>query len=94
MRKLLEYGKAYGKKVVEGWITPGDKHPDSETDEEDDSNDERERRSEAENLAKGLFEWRRKGWGLGKGEETWGMAARKQMVALAGVVKTLPSKGE
>ncbi|KAK4122731.1 hypothetical protein N657DRAFT_646462 [Parathielavia appendiculata] len=92
MRKLLEYGRLYGERVVEGWITPRDQ---DEGDEDGDSNGEEEKKkmSEAENLARGLFEWRRKGRGLpGKAEESWGVAARRQMVVLAGVVRTLPSK--
>ncbi|EAQ86602.1 hypothetical protein CHGG_07855 [Chaetomium globosum CBS 148.51] len=90
MRKLLGYGKVFGEKVVEGWITPHSEK-EGEDDEESDVEDG-DGASEAENLAKGLFEWKRKGWGLLKGGESWGVAARKQMVALAGVVRTLPSK--
>jgi hypothetical protein len=98
MRKLLEHGRVFGERVVEGWITPsapgedGGGGSDSGASEDDDGGDG----SEAENLARGLFEWRRKGCGLGLkgGEESWGVVARRQMVALAGVVRTLPSKGE
>lgn len=101
MRKLLEYGRVFGERVVEGWITPSappgeggmDDHGDggSSGGEDDDAGDV----SEAENLARGLFEWRRKGCGLKGGAESWGVAARRQMVALAGVVRTLPSnKGD
>ncbi|KAK3297610.1 uncharacterized protein B0H64DRAFT_392575 [Chaetomium fimeti] len=93
MRKLLGYGKVFGEKVVEGWITPHSEQVcDGEGDDDGESSGEdREGSSEAENLAKGLFEWKRKGWGLLKGDESWGVAARRQMVALAGVVRTLPS---
>ncbi|KAK4142953.1 6d24efdd-47e8-48fc-a4f6-c9a3cf6d6fdb [Dichotomopilus funicola] len=91
MRKLLEYGKIFGEKVVEGWISPDDRGGDRESQEESDNVDEGED-SEVENLAKGLFEWRRKGRGLGKSDESWGGLARKQMVAMAGVVRTLPSE--
>ncbi|KAK3304342.1 uncharacterized protein B0T15DRAFT_536226 [Chaetomium strumarium] len=103
MRKLLEYGKVYGEKVVEGWITPttpqnGEQDPDdddNEADDGEDSGEDREGMTEAENLAKGLFEWRRKGRGLLKAGEGWGVAARRQMVALAGVVRTLqPQESE
>jgi hypothetical protein len=99
MRKLLEYGRLYGERVVEGWITPrdqqsGDCGGGEEDEESSDGEEDKENMSEAENLAKGLFEWRRKGRGLVKGKESWGVAARRQMVALAGVVRTLPSKGE
>jgi hypothetical protein len=91
MRKLLEHGRVFGERVVEGWITPSapgeEGGSDSGAGEEDGS--------EAENLARGLFEWRRKGCGLKGGQqESWGVVARRQMVALAGVVRTLPSKGE
>ncbi|AEO61691.1 hypothetical protein MYCTH_2121463 [Thermothelomyces thermophilus ATCC 42464] len=97
MRKLLSYGKTFGEKAVEGWITPhctvgvGDGVGEEQSDGAVDENGE-EGLSEAENLARGLFEWRRRGRGLSReGEESWGVAARKQMVALAGVVRTLPS---
>ena len=98
MRKLLEHGRVFGERVVEGWITPsapgedGGGSDDSGAGEDDDGGNG----SEAENLARGLFEWRRKGCGLNwKGaEESWGVVARRQMVALAGVVRTLPSKVE
>jgi hypothetical protein len=97
MRKLLEHGRVFGERVVEGWITPsapgedGGGGSDSGASEDDDGGDG----SEAENLARGLFEWRRKGCGLKGGQqESWGVVARRQMVALAGVVRTLPSKGE
>jgi hypothetical protein len=127
MRKLLGYGKMFGEKVVEGWITPHSENDGEEDGESDGSNGDRE--SEAENLAKGLFKWKsnglfpegenkgsfsgwekkpdgvfererkaegvyereRKEWGVPNGEDSWGVAARKQMVALAGVVRTLPS---
>ncbi|KAL2185177.1 hypothetical protein L209DRAFT_756194 [Thermothelomyces heterothallicus CBS 203.75] len=96
MRKLLSYGKTFGEKAVEGWITPhctvgvGDGVGEEQSDGAVDENGE-EGLSEAENLARGLFEWRRGGRGLSReGEESWGVAARKQMVALAGVVRTLP----
>lgn len=96
MRKLLTYGKTFGEKVVEGWITPhcndevGHGAGEGWNDEVVDENGEV--LSETENLAKGLFEWRRRGRGLLKeGKESWGVVARKQMVALAGVVRTLPS---
>lgn len=91
MRKLLEYGKIFGEKVVEGWISPDDRGRDREDQEESDDGSGGED-SEVENLAKGLFEWRRKGRGLGKSDESWGGLARKQMVAMAGVVRTLPSE--
>ncbi|KAK4154286.1 hypothetical protein C8A00DRAFT_32963 [Chaetomidium leptoderma] len=96
MRKLLECGRLHGERVVEGWITPGgdqlQQQQQQETDGEDESGGEdKEDMDEAENLARGLFEWRRKGRGL-KGEESWGVAARRQMVALAGLVRTLPLK--
>ncbi|KAL2130758.1 hypothetical protein VTI74DRAFT_5976 [Chaetomium olivicolor] len=101
MRKLLEYGKVYGEKVVEGWITPS---PEDQDDESDSNNeDDEENMDEAENLARGLFEWRRKRRGLrslvmGKGDdrkgESWGVAARRQMVALVGVIRTLLEKEE
>jgi hypothetical protein len=104
MRKLLEYGKVYGEKVVEGWITPttpknrdqstedGDEEEEGEGDADDDDD---ERTTEAENLARGLFEWRRKGRGLLNAGEGWGVAARRQMVALAGAVRTLqPQESE
>ncbi|KAK4101544.1 hypothetical protein N658DRAFT_516031 [Parathielavia hyrcaniae] len=100
MRKLLEYGRLYGERAVEGWITPRAQDDKAccgeEDDDESNSEEEREKLSEAENLAKGLFEWRRKGRGLllGKAEESWGVAARRQMGALVGVVRTLPSKRE
>ncbi|KAK4234000.1 hypothetical protein C8A03DRAFT_19025 [Achaetomium macrosporum] len=99
MRKLLEYGKLHGEKVVEGWITPTtseQKHQGTDDDDDDgeDSGEDKEIMTEAENLAKGLFEWRRKGRGLLKAEG-WGVAARRQMVALAGVVRTLqPQESE
>jgi hypothetical protein len=95
MRKLLEYGRLYGERVVEGWISPRDHQDRDGGEEEDESSDDEDKgnMSEAENLARGLFEWRRKGRGLVKGEESWGVVARRQMVALAGVVRTLPSKG-
>lgn len=132
MRKLLGYGKLFGERVVEGWITP---HSGGEGEEEDGESDgedgDDDGKSETENLAKGLFkwkgsglppewekkpdgsfererrsdgvyererkseggyEWERKEWGSTNGDESWGVAARKQMVALAGVVRTLPSK--
>ncbi len=98
MRQLLAYGRVHGERAVEGWIAPQDSGEEQHevTDEEeegDQSEEERERRREAENLARGLFEWRRKGRGLGLGEseESWGVAARRQMGALVGVVRTLPS---
>ncbi|KAK4038124.1 6d24efdd-47e8-48fc-a4f6-c9a3cf6d6fdb [Parachaetomium inaequale] len=95
MRMLLGYGKVFGERVVEGWITPHDDKVgggDGEEDGESGGEEDKESLSEAENLARGLFEWRRKGGALLKGEESWGVAARRQMVALAGVVRTLPSK--
>lgn len=105
MRKLLEYGRVFGQRVVEGWITPSTSSPrcsrgHSRAEEEDDDgssggeggNGGGEEMSEAENLARGLFEWRRKGRGLMGANESWGVAARRQMVALAGVVRTLPSR--
>lgn len=96
MRTLLAYGRVHGERAVEGWIAPrdDDKHHEmTDGEEEGGSEEERERRSEAENLARGLFEWRRKGRGLGlaEGAESWGVAARRQMGALVGVVRTLPS---
>ncbi|KAH6850874.1 hypothetical protein B0I37DRAFT_414249 [Chaetomium sp. MPI-CAGE-AT-0009] len=93
MRKLLGYGKVLGERVVEGWITPhSEKAGDGEGGDDGESGGEDgEGLSEAENLARGLFEWKRKGSGLLKGEKSWGVAARRQMVALAGVVRTLPS---
>jgi hypothetical protein len=96
MRKLLEYGKIYGEKAVEGWITPADRCKEVDGDAEESSgDDEEEKRSEAENLARGLFEWRKRKERLLRGEESWGVVARKQMAALAGVVRTLPpNKGE
>lgn len=96
MRKLLEYGKTYGEKVVEGWITPGDRCKEVDGGgEESSGDDEEEKRSEAENLARGLFEWKKRKERLLRGEESWGVVARRQMVALAGVVRTLPpTKGE
>ncbi|KAL2159974.1 hypothetical protein VTH06DRAFT_1629 [Thermothelomyces fergusii] len=98
MRKLLSYGKAFGEKAVEGWITPhctgevgegaGEARNAGAVDENGDGS------SEAENLARGLFEWRKRGRGLSKeGEESWGVAAWKQMVALAGVLHS-PSEFE
>ena len=101
MRQLLAYGRVHGERAVEGWIAPrGDgescEMTDGEDEEEGGSEEERERRREAENLARGLFEWRRKGRGLGLGEgaESWGVAARRQMGALVGVVRTLPSSNK
>jgi hypothetical protein len=91
MRKLLECGRVYGERVVEGWLTPEEKEKESggEGEGEDGDGEEGEfdegMMREAEKLARGLFETERR-----KGEETWGVAARKQMVALAGVVMTLP----
>ncbi|KAK4247101.1 hypothetical protein C7999DRAFT_14840 [Corynascus novoguineensis] len=93
MRKLLGYGKAFGEKVVEGWIMPHctAREGDGAAEEEEDYG---EGSSEVENLAKGLFEWRKKGRGMLKVEveESWGVAARKQMTALVGVVRTLRPK--
>lgn len=97
MRRLLEYGKTYGEKVVEGWITPGDRCKQVVSGEGEDSSgdDEEEKRNEAENLARGLFEWKKRKERLLRGEESWGVVARRQMVALAAVVRTLPpNKGE
>lgn len=93
MRKLLGYGKAFGEKVVEGWIMPHCTAGDGDGAEEG-GEDDAEGSSEVENLAKGLFEWRKKGRGMLEVEvdESWGVAARKQMTALVGVVRTLRPK--
>ncbi|KAK4132907.1 hypothetical protein BT67DRAFT_64683 [Trichocladium antarcticum] len=93
MRKLLECGRAYGERVVEGWISPeeGGAEDDNDEGEVGDRDDGEEfdegMMREAENLARGLFESEGR-----KGGETWGVAARKQMAALAGVVGTLPAR--
>ncbi|KAK3901136.1 6d24efdd-47e8-48fc-a4f6-c9a3cf6d6fdb [Staphylotrichum tortipilum] len=92
MRELLEWGRIHGERAVERWITPGERWGEMGQEDADQGEGERERekRSEAENLARGLFEWRRVMEGAG---ESWGVVARKQMVALAGVVRTLPETG-
>jgi hypothetical protein len=99
MRKLLEYGRLHAEKVVEGWITPTAEERQREMegvgDDQGESGEENGELSEAENLAKGLFEWRNKERkALLEWKESWGVAAKRQMVALAGVVRTLPSKGD
>ncbi|KAL1843619.1 hypothetical protein VTJ49DRAFT_601 [Mycothermus thermophilus] len=83
MRELLEEGRRVGERAVEGWIAPSDERKDGEGgegSEEDDDGEEQKR--EAENLARGLFEWKKKD--QFKAGESWGAAARRQMVALAG----------
>lgn len=108
MRRLLEYGRLYAERIVEGWITPGEKEgadEQEEVEEEEGEEDavgegrgrEREREgswdtemmNEAERLARGMFEKSQAGL---KGEETWGLAARKQMMAFAGLVRALPGR--
>lgn len=86
MRKLLAYGRLHAERVVEGWITPmAEELNDNEDYAQEGSG------SDAEDLARGLFEWKRKARAALEGQESWGVAARKQMVALAGVVKSLDS---
>ncbi len=87
MCELLEWGRIHGEKAVERWITPEEKCA-GEDKEAGDRGLGEEERGEAEGLAKGLFGWR-KMEGAG---ESWGVAARRQMVALAGVVRTLPER--
>jgi hypothetical protein len=109
MRALLACGRAYGVRVVEGWIAPsasttsvldhGEEGRGS--DGADDDRGEGGVGVEAKSLARGLFNYER-GNGMsprlvGSGkraeeEESWGMMARKQMVALMKVVRTLPAQ--
>ncbi|KAL2019103.1 hypothetical protein VTK56DRAFT_10054 [Thermocarpiscus australiensis] len=87
MRKLLQHGRLYGEKIAERVINP---EGGQEEEEEESSGSDKENRGETEDLARGLFEKSRKG--LERKEETWGVAARRQMVALAGLVRTLPAR--
>ncbi|EGO56566.1 hypothetical protein NEUTE1DRAFT_138685 [Neurospora tetrasperma FGSC 2508] len=83
MRQLLDYGKDYGQKLVEGIISPDVKGDDSPTQEKE----KEAGLSETETLAIGLFDGSKK-----KSEETerWGRIAYAQARALAAVVKTVP----
>ncbi|KAK1776716.1 hypothetical protein QBC45DRAFT_380636 [Copromyces sp. CBS 386.78] len=82
MRQLLDYGRKYGEKLVEGIISP-----DVESDDSPSKDGEKEGGlSEPETLAVGLFDNSKK-----SGEtETWGRVAHAQVKALAAVVRTAP----
>ena len=90
LKKLLECGRVHGEKIVEGWITPEDGKRQGESEDEDDGDDAGLDGDigEVKDLAKGLYERKKEEL---KGEEAWGVAAKKQMVALAGLVRTLPA---
>ncbi|KAJ4402910.1 hypothetical protein N0V85_005211 [Neurospora sp. IMI 360204] len=83
MRQLLDYGKKYGEKLVEGIISPdvkSDDGPSKDGEKEDDL-------SEPKTLAVGLFEKSKKKSGE---TEAWGRVAHAQVKALAAVVRTVP----
>jgi hypothetical protein len=90
LKKLLECGRIHGEKIVEGWITPDDGKSQGESEDEDDGDDASlgGNLGEVKDLAKGLYKWKKEEL---KGEEAWGVAAKKQMVALVGLLKTLPA---
>ncbi|CCC07454.1 hypothetical protein SMACR_02459 [Sordaria macrospora] len=83
MRQLLDYGRKYGEKMVEGIISPDVKSDDSPS-----KDGEKEGGlSEPETLAVGLFDNSKK---KSAETETWGRVAHAQVKALAAVVRTVP----
>ena len=85
MRQLLNYGRKYGEKLVEGIISPDGNVEDGPSTK--DGEKEGEQLSEPETLAVGLFENSKKKSGE---TETWGRVAHAQVRALAAVVRTVP----
>lgn len=89
MRQLLDYGKKYGEKLVEGIISPssdvgkGDHKTPSSIEGENGGED----LGEPETLAVGLFDKSKK---KSEETETWGRVAHAQVKALAAVVRTVP----
>ncbi|KAK3397284.1 hypothetical protein B0T20DRAFT_441036 [Sordaria brevicollis] len=86
MRQLLDYGRKYGEKLVEGIISPDANKGDSDTPSKD-GEKEAEDLGEPETLAVGLFDKSKK---KSEETETWGRVAHAQVKALAAVVRTVP----
>ena len=84
MRQLLDYGRKYGEKLVEGIISPDPKGDDSPSQD----GEKEGGLSEPETLAVELFEESKK---KSEETETWGRVAHAQVKALAAVIRTVPS---
>jgi hypothetical protein len=85
MSKLLACGKEVALKAVEGWINPSSTEASSSDGPLAEGDGEVDGAEEVDGLARGLF-----GKSNAKAKaESWGLGAKRQMLALAAVVRTL-----
>ncbi|GAB1313226.1 Ribosome assembly protein 3 [Madurella fahalii] len=92
MRRLLVCGREVGEKAIEGWISPagaGEQQGEWGADSDGNGDGDGDGKEEVDGLAKELFDRRER-----TAEESWGVMAKRQMVALTGVVRALdPASG-